>query len=222
MKENEKSSPGHPLVHPNQIFERMAEPFRRELKFHCYRMLGSVHDAEDLIQETYLRAWRAFDRFDGRGSFRSWLYTIATNACLNALASRKNNKTFTRPARTSHSKDVQQYLGAPATELSWLEPYPDQFLEGIADDTPIRSRDIESREAVGLHSSPQFNLSPRQRAMLLLCDVLGWSAAETARFLGGTTASRGSHSSALEIPFPSDICPDNANQHHWRMQQRRG
>jgi RNA polymerase sigma-70 factor, ECF subfamily len=180
------------LVPPNQTFERLAEPFRRELKFHCYRMLGSVHDAEDLIQETYLRAWRGFDRFDGRGSFRSWLYTIATNACLNALASRKNRQRLLPEQRETATLMApgRSPVGTTATDLAWLEPYPDQFLEGIADNAPNPEARYASREAVRLAFIAAIQLlPPRQRAVLLLCDVLGWSAAETANLLGGSTAS---------------------------------
>src|SRR2546430_3339519 len=98
----------------NQAFERLAEPLRREIKLHCYRMLGSLHEAEDLVQETYLRAWRSFDSFEDRGSFRAWLDQIATNACLNALASRK---------AAQHMLPDQQF---PATaDMPNGEPTPD-------------------------------------------------------------------------------------------------
>jgi RNA polymerase sigma-70 factor, ECF subfamily len=173
--------------HANQAFEQLAEPFRRELKVHCYRMLGSVHEADDLVQETYLRAWRSFDSFEG-GSFRAWLYRIATNACLNALASRKHAQRWL-PDQLGPAT-VQMPDGAPATEVAWLEPYPDSYLEGIADDAPNPGARYTSREAVQLAFVAVIQqLPPRQRAALLLCDVLGWAAAEAAALLGGSTAS---------------------------------
>ena len=170
-----------------KAFERLAEPFRREIKLHCYRMLGSLHDAEDLVQETYLRAWRSFDSFEG-GSFRAWLYRIATNACLNALASRKQAQRLLPDQRAPASTLMPD--GAPATDVAWLEPYPDSNLEGIADEAPNPEARYSSREAVQLAFVAAIQaLPPRQRAALLLCDVLGWAAAEAATLLGGSTAS---------------------------------
>src|SRR5260221_2798031 len=188
MTEAEPSQQQQASGRADQVFERLAEPFRRELKLHCYRMLGSVHEAEDLVQETYLRAWRGFGSFEERGSFRAWLYQIATNACLNALASRKNVQRLLPSQRAPAS--VQMPDGTPATYVAWLEPYPDLNLAGIADDAPNPEARYASREAVQLAFVAAIQqLTPRQRAVLLLCDVLGWSAAEVATLLGGSTAS---------------------------------
>jgi RNA polymerase sigma-70 factor (ECF subfamily) len=174
----------------NQVFAGLAEPFRRELKLHCYRMLGSLHEAEDAVQDAYLRAWRSFDRFDGRGSIRAWLYRIATNACLDALANRKSMRRLLPDQQAPASAAVQMPEGAPPTELAWLEPYPDSDLEAIADDAPNPEARYSSREAVQLAFVAVIQqLPPRQRAALLLCDVLGWSAGETAHLLGGSIAS---------------------------------
>jgi RNA polymerase sigma-70 factor, ECF subfamily len=172
----------------NAAFERLAESFRRELKVHCYRMLGSLHEADDAVQETYLRAWRGFTSFDGRGPFRAWLYRIATNVCLDALSSRKQARRFLPDQRGPATTEMPD--GSPATDVAWLEPYPDSELEGIADDAPSPEARYTSRQAVRLAFVAVIQqLPPRQRAVLLLCDVLGWSAAETATLLGGSVAS---------------------------------
>ena len=168
-------------------FERLAEPLRREIKVHCYRMLGSLHEAEDAVQETYLRAWRSFATFDG-GSFRAWLYKIATNVSLDALASRKHVQRLMPDQHTPATTEMPD--GKPSAEVAWLEPYPDSYLEGIADDAPNPEARYTSREAVKLAFVAAIQeLPPRQRAALILCDVLGWAAAESATLLGGTTAS---------------------------------
>ncbi len=171
----------------SHAFERLAEPFRREVKVHCYRMMGSLHEAEDLVQETYLRAWRHFGTFEG-GSLRAWLYRIATNACLNALESRRHAQRVLpdqlRPASATMPP------GAPATEVAWLEPYPDASLDGIADAAPTPEARYTSRESVQLAFVAAIQqLPPRQRAALMLCDVLGWTAVEAAALLDASTAS---------------------------------
>jgi RNA polymerase sigma-70 factor (ECF subfamily) len=135
-----------------------------------------------------LRAWRNFDSFEGHGSFRAWLYRIATNACLNALAGRKNAQRLLPDQQAPAT--VQMPDGAPAADVAWLEPYPDSNLEGIADEAPSPEACYASREAVQLAFVAVIQqLPPRQRAVLLLCDVLGWAAAETATLLGGSAVS---------------------------------
>jgi RNA polymerase sigma-70 factor (ECF subfamily) len=178
----------HPESAAKQTFERLAEPLRREIKVHCYRMMGSLHEADDLVQETYLRAWSSFDRFEPGGSFRAWLYRIATNACLNALESRKSAQRLL-PDQLGPASSVLS-LGAAATEVPWLEPYPDSDLAGVVDDAPGPEARYAASEAVQLAFVAVIQqLPPRQRAALLLCDVLGWAATEAAALLGGSTAS---------------------------------
>ena len=157
-----------------------AEPYRRELLAHCYRMLGSVHDAEDLVQETYLRAWRAYDGFEGRSSVRTWLYQIATNTCLTARQHR------TRRALPSG-------LGGPGedyesgSEFGWLQPIPDALVTGEAND-PAAIAVTRDSLRLALIASFQY-LPPRQRAVLLLREVLAFPAQDVARMLGTTTVA---------------------------------
>ena len=186
-------------------FQQLVEPHRPELRLHCYRMLGSVDDAEDLVQETFLRAWRAVDRFEGRTSVRGWLYRIATNACLNALASRASARRVLPEAVGPPA--VEMPRGEPATEIPWLGPYPDAALEGVPDPAPGPDARYEMREAVQLAFVAAIqHLSPRQRAVLLLRDVMGWSAAETAGLLDSSVPSVNSAllraRSTIERRFP--------------------
>ena len=134
----------------SQAFERLAGPYRRELKLHCYRMLGSLHEAEDAVQDAYLRAWRGFAGFEEYGSFRAWLYRIATNVCLNAIASRKAARRVLPDQEAPATSPVQVPDGPPPTDVAWLEPYPDSNLEGIADDAPNPEVRYAAREAVQL------------------------------------------------------------------------
>jgi RNA polymerase sigma-70 factor (ECF subfamily) len=173
-----------------EAFARLVEPYRRELQLHCYRMLGAFYDAEDLVQDTFLRAWRGIGAFQfrGRGSFRAWLYRIATNACLTALETRSNARRVL-PERLGPPSD-RMPEGEPAREIPWLEPYPDAALEGVPDAAPGPAARYEMREAVQLAFIAAIqHLPPRQRAVLLLRDVLGWSAAETGRLLDASVAS---------------------------------
>ena len=160
--------------------------FRRELLAHCYRMVGSAHDAEDLVQETYLRAWRSYAGFEGRASIRSWLYKIATNACLTALQPRPIRVLPSGLAGHYHGPDRPPSFAAPG-EVSWLEPLPDAWIAPPTDDPAAV---VIARESLRLALIASLqHLPARQRAILILRDVLALSAAEIAEILGTTTAA---------------------------------
>ena len=168
-------------------FGEIVEPFRRELQVHCYRILGSVQDAEDLVQETLLAAWRGLDGFEGRASLRSWVYRIATNRCLNALRDRKRRlPDLPPPPEDAPQPPEPTRLGEPI----WLEPYPDALLEGAVDSSHQPDARYEAREAIGLAFVAGLQrLRPRQRAVLVLRDVLAFRASEVAEMLDTTEAS---------------------------------
>src|SRR5207248_7335019 len=158
-------------------FARLVEPYRSELHAHCYRMLGSVHDAEDSLQDAMLRAWRGLKSFEGRSSLRSWLYTIATNTCLNAIAKRPKRVL---PIDYAPAADPHEGPGEPVIESVWVEPYPDETL-GLEDGFASPEARYEQRESVELAFVAALqNLPPNQRAVLILREVLGFSAREVA------------------------------------------
>jgi RNA polymerase sigma-70 factor (TIGR02960 family) len=170
-----------------QAFHRLAKPHLRELHVHCYRMLGSVHDAEDALQETLVRAWRHLDGFDSRRPFRAWIYRIATNACLTA-AERKRREP---QAAAGHGFEIEPPPpNALDVELADVGPYPDAALDELGTN-PAACYDLHESVQLAFLAAIQL-LPPRQRATLLLRDVLGWSAAETAELLESTVASANS------------------------------
>ena len=170
-----------------EAFGQIAETYRRELQVHCYRILGSVQDAEDLVQETMLAAWRGLDRFEGRASLRSWLYKIATNRCLNALRNR-GRRPPELPAPPPQAPEPPE--PSRMREPIWLEPYPDALLEGVVDRSLEPDARYEAREAIGLAFVAGLQrLPPRQRAVLVLRDVLGFHAREVADMLEVSEAS---------------------------------
>jgi RNA polymerase sigma-70 factor, ECF subfamily len=167
-------------------FAKLLEPHRGQLHAHCYRMLGSVHDAEDAMQEVSLRAWRALGKFEGRSSLKSWLYTIATNTCLNAIERRPKRVL---PLDYAPAADPHGGPGQPVVESVWVEPYPDETL-GVEDGLAGPEARYEQRESMELAFIAALQLLPaNQRAALILREVLGFSAQEVADSLDTSVAS---------------------------------
>jgi RNA polymerase sigma-70 factor (ECF subfamily) len=165
-------------------FGKLAEPYRRELQVHCYRMVGSLQDAEDLVQETMLRAWQRLETFEGRASFRAWLYRIATNICLDALERRPRRFL---PQTNSQAADPFTPFPPPIAEPIWLEPFPDELLPETETNPEAR---YAARESITLAFLTALQvLLPRQRAVLILRDVLDWHAGEVAKLLGLTLSA---------------------------------
>lgn len=197
---------------PNE-FSGLTEPYRRELQLHCYRLLGSLQDAEDLVQETLLRAWRRLDTFEGRASFRAWLYKIATNACLDTLDKRPRRAL---PTTTHSPSDPHQPVVPPITEPIWLEPFPDELLPAATTISPEARYAVRESISLAFLAALQL-LPPRQRAVLILRDVLDWHASEVAELLdmtvsavnsalhrARTTLAQHYHSGNLDPPEPAD------------------
>lgn len=190
-----------PTSAANAEFSRDAEPFRRELLAHCYRLLGSFDEAEDLIQETYLRAWRSYAGFEGRSSLRVWLYRIATNVCLTALAHR--NRRVLPSGLGGPTDDPDAATPDAGSDICWVAPFPDT----LADPATI----VADREGLrlALIASLQY-LPPRQRAVLILRDVLAFSANEVAEILETTTAAVKSSLQRARARL-EDVAPDAEN-----------
>jgi RNA polymerase sigma-70 factor, ECF subfamily len=172
-------------------FAALAERYRRELQVHCYRMLGSFQDAEDMVQETLLRAWRSRAQFQGRSSFRAWLYRIATNACLDVLAHSSRRVLPYQLAPATDPGATSQF--SPDHEIAWLQPFPDRLLDEVAPGDAQPDAQLVAKETIELAFLAAIqHLPPRQRAVLIVRDVLGWSAKETSSLLETSVASANS------------------------------
>jgi len=167
-----------------EAFAQLVDPYRKQILVHCYRILGSFEDAEDMLQETLVRVWKRLDSFEGRSSLRAWLYKIATNASLDALDSRRVRGL---PKELYARGDPTQPLPAPV-QANWVEPLPDEWIDGQPDIYPEARYEV--RESITLAFVAALQKLPgRQRAVLLLCDVMGWSSNEAAEILDMTTAA---------------------------------
>jgi RNA polymerase sigma-70 factor (ECF subfamily) len=180
------TSPTPNSIADPQQFSEQTEPFRRELQVHCYRILGSLYEAEDMVQETMLRAWKRLDTYEGRASFRAWLYKIATNVCLDFLDSKRSRRLL--PFNSLPAADPHSQITPPSPELTWLEPFPDEWLEDESALNP-EARYTESESISLAFLTALQTLPPRQRAVLILRDVLDFSANETAEILELTVSS---------------------------------
>lgn len=172
-------------ISDDQAFHELAGRHERELLVHCYRMLGSIEDAEDMVQETFLRAWRGRDSFEGRSTLRAWLYKIATNVSLDALAKRRRRSM---PMATHAPGNPLDPFPRPPQESPWLEPLPDALVDERPDLRPETRYEVRESVTLAFLTALQ-SLPARQRAVLLLCDVLGWGARETADILEVSLAS---------------------------------
>ena len=169
----------------DRAFSELTDPYLAELRLHCYRILGSVQDAEDMLQETLLAAWRGLGEYEGRASLRTWLYRIATNRCLNALRA-AGRRPRPDPPEPPFPPTEPTRRGEPV----WLEPYPDALLDGLAGTTPGPDTRYEAKETIALaFVIAMQHLPPQQRAVLLLRDALGYRAAEVAGMLDSSEAS---------------------------------
>jgi RNA polymerase sigma-70 factor, ECF subfamily len=168
-----------------QAFEQLTDLYRRELLVHCYRILGSFEDAEDMLQETLVRVWKRLGTFEGRSSLRAWLYKIATNACLDALDSRRVRGL---PREIHAQGDPKAPLPQPSQEVNWIEPFPDVMIDQEPNIYPEARYEV--RESITLAFVAALQKLPgRQRAALLLCDVMGWSSVEAAEILDMSVAA---------------------------------
>jgi RNA polymerase sigma-70 factor (ECF subfamily) len=205
-------------------FQQVADEYRRELTAHCYRMTGSVYDAEDMVQETLLRAWRAYDDFEGRSSVRTWLYRIATNVCLTNLGSRGRRPMPTGLGMPGSRAGDELVRG---TEVPWLEPVPDTLLDHSTDTANVDpAHVVGNRDAIRLAFVAALqHLPPRQRAVLIMRDVLRWSARETAEALDTTVAAVNSalqraHAQLAEKQLTEGSVEDDLTPEHEAMLER--